>query len=40
MSKRFYELLGESVRNKKDNNFYLSKEKYNTLLPEVKMENL
>ena len=36
-SKRFYERLGELVRNKKNNNFYLSKEKYNTLLAEVKM---
>ena len=35
MRKRFYDLLSESV-NKKDNNFYLTSERYNSLLNEVK----
>jgi hypothetical protein len=36
MRKRFYDVLSESVNNKKDNNFYLSSERYNSLLREVK----
>jgi hypothetical protein len=36
MRKRFYAVLSESVNNKKDNNFYLSSERYNSLLREVK----
>jgi hypothetical protein len=35
MRKRFYDVLSESVNNK-DNNFYLSSERYNSLLIEVK----
>jgi hypothetical protein len=34
--KRFYDVLSESVNNKKDNNFYLTSERYNSLLSEVK----
>jgi hypothetical protein len=36
MRKRLYGVLSESVNNKKDNNFYLSSERYNSLLSEVK----
>jgi hypothetical protein len=36
MKKMFYDVLSESVNNKKDNNFYLSSERYNSLLREVK----
>lgn len=36
MRKRFYELLTESVNNKKDNNVYLTRERYNCTLNEVK----
>jgi hypothetical protein len=36
MRKRFYDLLSESVNNKKDNNFYLISDRYKTLLNEVK----
>jgi len=36
--KRFYDVLSESV-NKKDNNFYLISERYNSLLNEVKVAN-
>jgi hypothetical protein len=36
MQKRFYDVLSESVSNKKDNNFYVSCERYNSLLREVK----
>ena len=36
MRKRFYDLLSESVNNKKDNNFYLTSERYNYLINEVK----
>jgi hypothetical protein len=36
MRKRFYDVLSESVNNKKDNNFYLTSERYNCLLSEVK----
>lgn len=36
MRKRFYELLTESVSNKKNNNFYLTSERYTSLLNEVK----
>jgi hypothetical protein len=35
MRKRFYDVLSESVNNK-DNNFYLTSERYNSLLTEVK----
>jgi hypothetical protein len=35
MRKRLYDVLSESVNNKKDN-FYLSSERYNSLLREVK----
>jgi hypothetical protein len=34
--KRFYDVLSESVNNKKVNNFYLPSEKYKYLLIEVK----
>jgi hypothetical protein len=34
--KRFYDVLSESVNNKKDNNFYLTSERYSSLLREVK----
>ena len=37
MRKRFYDVLSESVNNKKDNNFYLTSERYNSLLNEVKV---
>jgi hypothetical protein len=37
MRKRFYNVLSESVNNKKDNNFYLTSERYNSLLNEVKV---
>jgi len=37
MQKRFYNVLSESVNNKKDNNFYLTSERYNSLLNEVKV---
>lgn len=33
---RFYSLLDESVRTKKGNNFYLSKERYAAVIAEVK----
>jgi uncharacterized protein involved in cysteine biosynthesis len=33
--KKFYDVLSESVNNKKDN-FYLTSERYNSLLSEVK----
>lgn len=36
MRKKFYERLGESVSNKKDNNFYITAERYTSLLNEVK----
>ena len=36
MRKRFYDLLSESVNKKKDNNFYLTSERFNSLLNEVK----
>jgi hypothetical protein len=36
MRKRYYDVLSESVNNKKDNNFYLTSERYNCLLGEVK----
>jgi hypothetical protein len=36
MRERFYNVLSESVNNKKDNNFYLTSERYNSLLNEVK----
>jgi hypothetical protein len=32
MRKRFYEVLIESVNNKKDNTFYLTSERYNSLI--------
>jgi hypothetical protein len=35
MRKRFYDVLSESVNNK-DNNFYLTRERYNSLLSDVK----
>ena len=35
MRKRLCDLLSESVNKKKDNNFYLTTEKYNSLLSEV-----
>ena len=35
-AEKFYDLLSESVNNKKDNNFYLTSERYNSLLNEVK----
>jgi hypothetical protein len=35
MRKSFYDVLSESVNNK-DNNFYLTSERYNSLLSEVK----
>jgi hypothetical protein len=34
---RFYDVLSESVNNKKDNNFYLTSERYSSLLNEVKV---
>jgi len=37
MRKRFYDVLSESVNNKKDNNFYLTSERYSSLLNEVKV---
>jgi len=37
MQKRFYDVLSESVNNKKDNHFYLTSERYNSLLNEVKV---
>ena len=37
MRKRFYDVLSESVNNKKDNNFYLTSERYSSLLIEVKV---
>ena len=36
MREIFYELLSESVNKKKDNSFYLTSERYNSLLNEVK----
>jgi hypothetical protein len=33
---RFYDVLSESVNNKKDNNFYLTSERYNCVLNGVK----
>jgi hypothetical protein len=36
MRKRFYDVLSESVNNKKDNNFHLTSERYNSLLSELK----
>jgi hypothetical protein len=36
MRKMFYVVLSESVNNKKDNNIYLSSERYSSLLTEVK----
>jgi len=36
MRKRFYDLLSESVSKKTGNNFYLTSERYNSLLNEVK----
>ena len=36
MRKSFYDLLSESVNKKKDNNFYLTSERYNYLINEVK----
>jgi hypothetical protein len=36
MQNRFYDVLSESVNNKKGNNFYLTSERYNSLLSEVK----
>lgn len=36
MRNRFYERLSESVSNKKDNNFYITGERYTRLLNEVK----
>ena len=36
MRKRFYDVLSESVNNK-DNNIYLTSERYNSLLNEVKV---
>lgn len=36
MRKTFYKLLSESVSNKKENNFYLTSERYTSLLNEVK----
>jgi predicted CopG family antitoxin len=35
--RRFYDVLSESVKNKKENNFYLTRERYNYLLNEVKV---
>ena len=35
MRKRFCDLLSESVNKRKDNNFYLTTESYNSLLSEV-----
>ena len=32
MRERFYDLLSEPVNKKKDNNFYLTSERYNSLL--------
>jgi len=37
MRKRFYDILSESVNNKKDNNFYLTSERYSSLLNEVRV---
>ena len=37
MRKRFYDILSESVNNKKDNNFCLTSKRYNSLLNEVKV---
>jgi len=37
MRKRFYDVLSESVNNKKENNFYLTSERYGSLLNEVKV---
>jgi hypothetical protein len=37
MRKRFYDVLSESVNNKKDNNFYLTSERYNFVLNGVKV---
>jgi hypothetical protein len=35
MRKRFYNVLSKSLNNKKGNNFYLTSERYNSLLSEV-----
>ncbi|KAL3279211.1 hypothetical protein HHI36_016724 [Cryptolaemus montrouzieri] len=35
MKQRFYEVMDELVANKKDNNFYLDKDKYSKCLEEV-----
>ena len=37
MRKRFYDVLSESVNNKKDNNLYLTSERYNYRLKGVKV---
>jgi hypothetical protein len=36
MRKRFYDVLSESLNNKKDNKFNLTSERYNSLLSDVK----
>jgi hypothetical protein len=36
MRKKFYDVLSESVNNKKGNNFYLTSERNNSLLSKVK----
>jgi hypothetical protein len=36
MRKRFYDVLSESVNDKQDNNFYLTSERYNSVLREAK----
>jgi len=36
MREMFYDLLSDSVNKKKDNSFYLTSERYNSLLNEVK----
>ena len=37
MRKRFYDVLSESVNNKKDDNLYLTSERYNYRLKGVKV---
>jgi formylmethanofuran dehydrogenase subunit E len=37
MRKRFYDVLSESVNNKKDDNFYLTSERYSCVLNGVKV---
>jgi hypothetical protein len=40
MRKRVYDLLSESVNNEKDNTFYLTSERYKSLLNEKKLKVL